>query len=131
MPLFNVSVKKEQELLKRMQQLSVSEDDIEEKFVRSSGPGGQKINKTSSCVFLRHIPTGIKVKCHKDRSQSINRFLARRLLLDQIERKEKGFVSEEKKIIEKKRNQKRRRSKRAKDKIEKSKHKSSENKESA
>lgn len=129
MPLFNVSAKKEHELLERMHQLSVSESDIEEKFVRSSGPGGQKINKTSSCVFLHHIPTGIKVKCHKDRSQSINRFLARRLLLDQIERMKKGFVSEERKMIEKKRNQKRRRSKRAKDKIKKSKHKQPENRE--
>ncbi len=126
MSIFNVSPKKERELLERMKQLKVSEEDIDEKFIRSSGLGGQKTNKTSSCVSLHHIPTGIKVKCQKERSQSLNRFLARRLLLDQIERKQKGFISEEKKRIEKIRQKKRRSAKRAKGKMMANKQKQSE-----
>ena len=68
-----------------MEVLGIQENDLLEKFVRSSGKGGQKVNKTSTCVYLKHIPTGIEVKCMKDRSQSINRFLARRELLEKIE----------------------------------------------
>lgn len=109
MSIFNVSPKKEKELLERMRQFDVAESDIEEEFIRSSGPGGQKVNKTSSCVLLHHIPTGIKIKCQKERSQSLNRFFARRLLLDQIERKKNGFTSEESKRIQKIRSQKRKR----------------------
>ena len=67
-----------------MEELGIFEKDIEEKFVRSSGHGGQNVNKTSTCVYLKHIPTGIEVKCMKDRSQSVNRFLARRELLERI-----------------------------------------------
>ncbi|MEI9476295.1 MAG: peptide chain release factor-like protein [Deltaproteobacteria bacterium] len=83
---FAVSEKKNKWLEERMQALGIREEDLEEKFVRSSGAGGQKVNKTSSCVYLKHSPTGIKVKCMKDRSQSINRFLARRELLEKIEK---------------------------------------------
>jgi len=68
-----------------MEELGIFEKDIDEKFVRSSGHGGQNVNKTSTCVYLKHVPTGIEVKCMKDRSQSINRFLARRELLKRIE----------------------------------------------
>ena len=68
-----------------MEELGIFEKDIEEKFVRSSGHGGQNVNKTSTCVYLKHIPTGIEVKCMKDRSQSINRFLARRELIKKFE----------------------------------------------
>jgi len=68
-----------------MEELGILEKDIEEKFVRSSGHGGQNVNKTSTCVYLKHIPSGIEVKCMKDRSQSINRFLARRELVKKIE----------------------------------------------
>ena len=117
MSIFNVSPKKEKELLGRMQQLSVSENDIEEKFVRSSGPGGQKVNKTSSGVCLYHIPTGIKIKCQKERSQSLNRFFARRILLDQIERMQNGFTADEKKRIDKIRSKNRKRAKNAKAKM--------------
>ena len=67
-----------------MEELNILEKDIEEKFVRSSGHGGQNVNKTATCVYLKHVPTGIEVKCMKDRSQSINRFLARRELLKKI-----------------------------------------------
>ncbi|NWF97574.1 MAG: peptide chain release factor-like protein [Nitrospirae bacterium] len=85
MTTFAVSEEKNRWLRKRMEELNIFEKDIEEKFVRSSGHGGQNINKTSTCVYLRHIPTGIEVKCMKDRSQSINRFLARRELIKKIE----------------------------------------------
>jgi len=82
---FPVSEEKSRWLQERMETLGIHERDIEEKFVRSSGAGGQKVNKTSSCVYLRHIPTGIEVKCMKERSQSLNRFLARRELVKKME----------------------------------------------
>lgn len=122
MSLFNVSASKEKVLLDRMKKLGVSEQDIEETFIRSSGPGGQKVNKSSSCVFIRHIPTGLSVKYQRERSQALNRFLARRLLLDKIERMQKGMVSRERERIEKIRRQKRKRSKRAKEKMLADKH---------
>jgi protein subunit release factor B len=117
MSAFNVSAEKEDALLKRMSSLGVSEKDLEETFIRSSGPGGQKVNKTSTCVFLRHIPTGLTVKCQRERSQALNRFLARRILLDRVERRQKGSISREKERVEKIRRQKRKRSKRAKEKV--------------
>ncbi|MDZ4164924.1 MAG: peptide chain release factor-like protein [Smithellaceae bacterium] len=80
-----VSAEKEQALRERMARLGVTEKDLQETFIRSSGPGGQKVNKTSSCVQLVHLPTGISVKCQRERSQTLNRFLARRILLDQLE----------------------------------------------
>lgn len=83
---FAVSEEKNRWLQAKMEALGVREKDLEEKFIRSSGRGGQKVNKTSSCVYLRHVPTGIEVKCMKDRSQSLNRFLARRELFSRIER---------------------------------------------
>ena len=105
-----VSAEKEKMLALRMQALGVSERDIEESFIRSSGPGGQKVNKTSSRVQLVHLPTGLTVKCQRERSQSLNRHLARRLLLNKIEERQKGFVAAEKEKAEKIRRQKRRRS---------------------
>jgi len=82
---FSVSEEKNRWLRDRMEELGILEKDIEEKFVRSSGHGGQNVNKTSTCVYLKHLPSGIEVKCMKDRSQSINRFLARRELVKRIE----------------------------------------------
>ena len=117
MSLFKVSQEKEKALLERMCQLGVSEKDLEESFVRASGPGGQKVNKASTCVFIRHIPTGLSVKCQRERLRSVNRFIARRLLLDKIERMQRGIVSRERERIEKIRRQKRKRSKRAKEKM--------------
>ncbi|MGE5893223.1 MAG: peptide chain release factor family protein [bacterium] len=84
MTTFAVSEEKNRWLRQKMEELHVREEDIEEKFIRSSGKGGQKVNKTSTCVYLKHVPTGIEVKCMKDRSQSINRFLARRELIEHI-----------------------------------------------
>jgi protein subunit release factor B len=124
-----VSAEKEKAIAVRMQELGVSENDFEESFVRSSGPGGQKVNKTSSCVYLVHTPTGLAVKCQRERSQSLNRHLARKLLLDKIELQQKGFIEKEKEKIEKLRRQKRKRSKRAKEKILTAKHHRAEKKE--
>ncbi len=111
MVTFAVSEEKNRWLRKRMEELGIQEKDIEEKFVRSSGKGGQKVNKTCTCVYLRHKPTNIEIKCMKDRSQSINRFLARRELIKKIEALS-GQSSEELKIL-KIRKQKSKRKKRA------------------
>ena len=123
-----VSADKERAITARMMELGVTENDFEESFIRSSGPGGQKVNKSSSCVYLVHIPTGLAVKCQRERSQSLNRYLARRLLLDKIELRQKGFVAEAKEKLEKIRRQKRKRSKRAKEKILTAKHQQAEKK---
>jgi len=104
-------------LSERMQALGVREQDIEEQFVRSSGAGGQKVNKTSTCVVLRHPPTGIQVKCQRERSQARNRFLARRILLDKIEAQLKGAESAKQQEIARIQRQKRKRSRRAKRKV--------------
>jgi protein subunit release factor B len=123
-----ISPEKEAALRARMEQLGVREEEFRETFVRSSGPGGQKVNKTSSCVFLVHLPTGLSVKCQQERSQALNRFFARRLLLDRIERLRTGLVSAERLRVEKIRRQKRRRSRRAQEKTLEAKHIQSEKK---
>ena len=124
----NISPEKEKALKDRMDKLGVKDSDLKESFIRSSGPGGQKVNKTSSCVFLIHIPTGLTVKCQQERSQALNRFLARRILLDRIEKLKTGLIAAEEMRIEKIRRQKRRRSKRAKERILTGKHMQSEKK---
>src|ERR1051326_3420488 len=105
------------QLEQRMLALGVRETDLEEGFVRSGGAGGQKVNKSSTCIMLLHRPTGLRVKCQTSRHQALNRFLARRLLLDKIERMQKGFVAAERSEIEKIRRQKRKRSVRAKQRL--------------
>ena len=104
-------------------ELKVFPWDIVEHFVRGSGKGGQKINKTSSCVLLKHIPTGIEVRCQKHREQSKNRLSAYKLLLLKIEEKIMGARSERAKKIFKLKKQKQKRSKRAKEKMLEAKHK--------
>ncbi len=126
---FGVSKEKEEALARKMESLGILEKDIVEKFVRSSGKGGQKVNKASTCVYLKHLPTQIEVKCQQERSQSINRFLARRILADKIETIIRGKESEEQQRIEKIRRQKRKRSKRAKLKMLEEKRKHSQKKE--
>ena len=111
-----ISQEKDTALREWMERLGVREEEFRETFIRSSGPGGQKVNKTASCVYLVHLPTGLSVKCQQERSQALNRFLARRLLLDRIERLRTGLVSAERMRTEKIRRQKRRRSRRAQEK---------------
>jgi protein subunit release factor B len=117
MLLFPVSEEKNRWLKERMKTLGIYEKDIEEKFIRSSGSGGQKINKTSSCVYLKHIPTGIEIKYMKERSQSLNRFLARRELVKQVEKLSGKLTSDDQGIKRAKR-QKLKRKKRAKQKYD-------------
>ncbi len=127
---FGVNSQKVARLEKRMAKLGLNESDITEKFIKAGGPGGQKVNKTSSCVYLKHEPTGIEIKCQKARSQALNRFLARRNLVDKIEEKILKKKSEKQKKIAKIRKQKKKRTKRAKEKMLKQKKIRSEKKES-
>jgi protein subunit release factor B len=117
MSIFAVGEAKEKALVEKFQALNIREDDIAETFIRSSGKGGQHVNKTSTCVYLKHLPTGIEVKCQQERSQSLNRYRARVVLAKKIEQLIKGSESEEIQRIEKIRRQKRKRSKRAKEKM--------------
>ena len=117
MGAFPVSLEKANQLAQRMAALGVSEADIEESFVRSGGHGGQNVNKTSTCVMLVHRPTGLQVKCQETRQQGLNRFIARRILLDKIEEKKNGFVAAQRTEIERIRRQKRKRTRRAKNRM--------------
>lgn len=111
-PVFAVSEQKQQALLRRMEELGIREEDLEERFVRSSGKGGQHLNKTSSCAQIRHLPTGIEARCGRERSQSLNRFLARRELLEKIARSQ-GLATSADDAAERIRKQKQRRSRRS------------------
>jgi protein subunit release factor B len=117
MSKFGVRPEKEELLMERMRKLGIREEDIGETFTRSGGPGGQNVNKTSTCVQIRHIPTGIVVRVQRERSQGLNRFLARRLLVSKIEEKILGKRSPEQLKKEKSRKQKKRRYRRAKKKL--------------
>ncbi len=117
-----LSPEKEKALQEKMERLGIRESDIIERFVHSAGPGGQNVNKVATCVYLKHLPSGIEVKCQQERHQAMNRFFARRLLVQKIENMMLGKESEEQQRIQKIRRQKRRRSRRAKEKMLEIKH---------
>ena len=109
-----VNPEKVRDLEGRMATLGIREADIQEKFIHARGRGGQKVNKTAACVYLKHLPTGIEVKCQESRSREANRFFARRILADKIEDSILGKDSPRARKVEKIRKQKMRRSRRAK-----------------
>jgi len=111
---FPVSADKVRELRERMERLGIREDDLDEQFVRSGGKGGQNVNKVATCVVLVHRLSGMRVKCQQERSQGLNRYLARKLLADKIETERLGRQSAQEQAAEKIRRQKRRRSRRSK-----------------
>lgn len=118
----SVSIEKWKVLEERLLKLGIRAEDLEEKFVRSSGHGGQNVNKVSTCVVLIHRPSGLSVRCQEARTQGMNRYLARRRLAEKMEEMILGEESRRQKEIEKIRRQKRRRSRRAKEKMLQEKH---------
>jgi len=123
-----VSKARQERLAKRMKKLGIEESDLQEKFILGSGKGGQKVNKTSSCVYLRHGPTGVEVKCRRERSRALNRYYARKELCDRVEEMVLGRESERRRKQEKIRRQKRRRSRRQKERMLELKRKQSQKK---
>ena len=116
MPSFGVTSKKEEELLRRMEVCALKEGDLDEHFIRSGGPGGQKVNRTATCVQLTHRPTGLAVKMQEARSQALNRFLARRRLCELLEARDPELRSKAQEKIDKIRKQKARRKRRTRSK---------------
>lgn len=123
-----VSPAKRRQLVARMEEVGVKESDLVEKFVLGSGSGGQKVNKTSSCVYLKHVPTGLEVKCQQARSRALNRFLARREICDRMAERVLGEKTRRAAEAAKIRRQKRRRSRRQKERMLVEKHKTSDKK---
>jgi len=97
--------------------MRIKSEDIEEKFIRSRGKGGQNVNKVATCVQLKHIPTGLRVRCDVYRTQKKNRELALQLLNEKIEKKEQEKINKEKSAFEKVRRQNRKKPKALKEKI--------------
>jgi protein subunit release factor B len=125
MPLFG---DKARELEERLARLGVRAEDLEESFIHSGGKGGQNVNKVATCVVLVHRPTGIAVKCQRERTQGANRLVARRMLADKIEELRLGAASKRQQEAERIRRQKRRRSRRSKQRMLRDKHAQSDKK---
>lgn len=117
MSAFPVSSENVDRLAQRMAALGVQEAEFDEVFVRSSGHGGQNVNKTATCVMLTHRPTGLQVKCQTTRQQGLNRFLARQMLLDKLEARRQARLDAERARLEKLRRQKRGRSRAARERL--------------
>ena len=117
MSKFGVSEDKEKALFKLMKELGILEENLTEKFILGSGSGGQKVNKTASCVYIRDSKSKLEVKCQKTRSQKLNRYYARKLLCEKLDTIIKGKKSKKKQEFEKIKRQKRKRSRRAKNKM--------------
>ncbi len=111
---FGVTRKKQEELEARMAALGLREVDLQEKYIRSSGPGGQKVNKTASCVYLKHNQSGLEVKMQRERSQGLNRYYARKRLCELVEQEKMGSKSPAALKADKTRKQRQRRKRRSK-----------------
>jgi protein subunit release factor B len=114
---FGISISKQKLIEDKFIKYNIKDCDLVEKFIHSSGNGGQNLNKVATCVYLRYIPLNIEIKCQKYRTQLLNRYAARKILIEEIEKKLFGEQSEQQKKIEKIRRQKRKKSKRAKEKV--------------
>ncbi|MBC8132915.1 MAG: peptide chain release factor-like protein [Deltaproteobacteria bacterium] len=127
MPL---SSEKGRALVARLRALGVREADLDETFVHAGGKGGQNVNKVATCVVLVHRPTGMAVKCQRERTQGRNRLIARQILAEKIETAQQGRASARAQEAAKIRRQKRRRSRRSKEKMLATKHARSDTKTS-
>lgn len=125
-----VSPSKRQQLAEDMQRLGIRDADLIEKFILGSGKGGQKINKTSSCVYLKHVPSGLEVKSQASRSRELNRYLARRELCAEVTERILGEKSRRQQEAERVRRQKRRRSRRQRQRMLDDKRRHSDKKQS-
>lgn len=114
---FGVSDARVEALLRRMMRLKIREEDLQERFIRSGGPGGQNVNKLNTCVRLCHRPSGVEVKTQQERFQGLNRFLARQLLVQKLETQEKRRAQEEQRLLAKARRQKKRRPRAVQEKV--------------
>ena len=123
-----ISDQKRKALGDEMARLGIREDALIEKFILGSGSGGQKVNKTSSCVYLKDPENDLEVKCQRSRSRDMNRFMARRDLCEKLKERREGERSKRQSEQEKIRRQKRRRSRRSKQRMLDDKHRQSEKK---
>lgn len=112
-----ISSEKKNKLNLWMRQLNINENDIIEKFILGSGRGGQKINKTASSVYLKHLPTGTEIKCQESRSQEHNRYYARKRLCEKLHSITSNEPSKRQQKIDKLKRQKQKRARKAKDKV--------------
>jgi peptide chain release factor len=124
-----VTPSKQAALAERMQRLGIVPADLTERFVLGSGKGGQKLNKTSSCVYIKHSRSGLEVKCQRSRSRELNRYLARRELCDRVAERVRGEETARRTEAERVRRQKRRRSRRQKARMLADKHLHAEKKQ--